>query len=71
MDCSEGLLCLNLTPNQQLCIIRDQTEIIECINLLTSDLSEIFATYTGDSLLMSYLNPNDNIQRKFTINYNI
>ena len=27
------------------------------------------ATYTGDSLLMSYLIPNDNIQRKFLIKF--
>ena len=69
IDCSEGLLCLNLTATQQLYIIRDTTEKIECVDLLSPDSSSIFATYTGDSLLMSYVIPNDNIQRKFLIKF--
>ncbi|CAF1579777.1 unnamed protein product [Adineta steineri] len=69
IDCSEGLLCLNLTTTQQLYVIRDETEKIECIDLLTTDLSSIIGTYTGDSLLMSYVIPSDNIQRKFLVKF--
>ncbi len=50
-------------------VIRDETEKIECVDLLSTDSSSIIATYTGDSLLMSYLIPNDNIQRKFLIKF--
>ncbi len=50
-------------------VIRDTTEKIECVDLLTTDPSSIIGTYTGDSLLMSYLIPNDNIQRKFLIKF--
>ncbi|CAF2010379.1 unnamed protein product [Rotaria magnacalcarata] len=42
---------------------------IECVDLSSPNPSAIFATYTGDSLLMSYLIPNDNIQRKFLIKF--
>ncbi|CAF0816169.1 unnamed protein product [Rotaria sp. Silwood1] len=69
IDCSEGYLSLNLSKTQQLYVIRDETEKIECVDLLSSDPSSIFATYTGDSLLISYLIPNDNIQRKFLIKF--
>jgi hypothetical protein len=69
IDCSEGLLSLNLTTTQQLYVIRDKTEKIECVDLLSMDSSSIMATYTGDSLLMSYLIPNDNTQRKFLIKF--
>jgi hypothetical protein len=69
IDCSEGLLNLSLTTTQQLYVIRDETEKIECIDLLSTDSSSIIATYTGDSLLISYLIPNDNIQRKFLIKF--
>ncbi|CAF4029307.1 unnamed protein product, partial [Adineta steineri] len=63
------LLCLNLTTTQQLYVIRDETEKIECIDLLTTDSSSIIGTYTGDSLLMSYVIPSDNIQRKFLVKF--
>ncbi|CAF2386464.1 unnamed protein product [Rotaria sp. Silwood2] len=69
IDCSEGFLSLNLTATQQLYVIRDETEKIECVDVLSSDPSSIFATYTGDSLLMSYCVRNDNIQRKFLIKF--
>jgi hypothetical protein len=69
IDCSEGLLSLSLTTTQQLCVIRDETEKIECVDLLSTDSSSIIATYTGDSLLISYLISNDNLQRKFLIKF--
>lgn len=69
LDCSEGPLHLNFTATQQLYIIRDETEKIECVDLSLSNSSSIFATYTGDSLLISYIIPGDNIQRKFLIKF--
>ena len=63
------MLSLSLTATQQLAVIRDETEKIECVDLLSSDSSSIIATYTGDSLLISYLIPNDHIQRKFLIKF--
>ncbi|CAF0784339.1 unnamed protein product [Adineta ricciae] len=69
IDCSEGLLCLTLTPSQQLYVIRDDTEKIECVDLLTTDSSSVMGTYTGDSLLLTYLIPHDNIQRKFLVKF--
>jgi hypothetical protein len=69
IDCSEGLLSLNLTTTQQLYVIRDETEKIECVDLLSTNSSSIIATYIGDSLLISYPIPNDNIQRKFLIKF--
>ena len=68
-DCSEGFLNLTLTTTQQLYVIRDETEKIECVDLLTTESSSIIGTYTGDSLLLSYVIPNDNIQRKFLIKF--
>jgi len=62
-------LNLSLTATQQLFVIRDETEKIECVDLLSTDTSSIIATYTGDSLLISYLIPNDHIQRKFLIKF--
>lgn len=69
IDCSEGLLSLRLTTTQQLYILRDETEKLESVDLLSYDSSSIIATYTGDSLLISYFLPHDNIQRKFLIKF--
>ncbi len=63
------MLSLSLTATQQLFVIRDETEKIECVDLLSTDSSSIIATYTGDSLLISYLISNDHIQRKFLIKF--
>lgn len=60
---------MTLTPSQQLYVIRDETEKIECIDLLTTDSSTIMGTYTGDSLLLTYFIPHDNIQRKFLVKF--
>jgi len=65
-DSSEGLLTLTITTTQQLVITRDETEKIECLDLLTSS---IVATYTGDSLLISHDIPNSDIQRKFLVQF--
>jgi len=43
---------LSLTTTQQLYVIRDKTEKIECVDLLSADSSSVIATYTGDSLLI-------------------
>ena len=69
MDCAEGPLCLKWTTTQQLLIVRDETETIECVDLLTPDASSMIATYTGDSLLIGYLIPHDNVQRKFLVQF--
>ena len=69
IDCSEGLLSLKLDTTQQLYVVRDETENIECVNLLSIEASSIVATYTGDSLLMSYTIPHDHTQRKFLIRF--
>ena len=69
MDCAEGPLCLKLTTTRQLLIVRDETEKIECVDLLTPDASSLIATYTGDSLLIGYLIPHDNVQRKFLVQF--
>ncbi|CAM4746521.1 unnamed protein product [Rotaria magnacalcarata] len=69
IDFSEGPLSVNFSITQQLYVLRDETEKIECVDLSSPNPSAIFATYTGDSLLMSYLIPNDNIQRKFLIKF--
>jgi len=60
---------LSLTTTQQLYVIRDETEKIECVDLLSADSSSVIATYTGDSLLISYLIPNDHCQRKFLVKF--
>lgn len=57
------------TPTQQLLVIRDEIDKLECIDLLATDSSSILATYTGDSLLISYLIPHDHSQRKFLIKF--
>ena len=69
IDCSEGLLSLVFTPTQQLLVIRDETDKLECLDFLSTDSSSILATYTGDSLLISYLIPHDHSQRKFLIKF--
>ena len=60
---------MTLTPSQQLYVIRDDTDKIECVDLLTTDSSSVMGTYTGDSLLLTYLIPHDNIQRKFLVKF--
>lgn len=69
IDCSEGLLRLTFTPTQQLLVIRDETDTLECVDFLSMDSSSLLATYTGDSLLISYLIPNDHTQRKFLVKF--
>lgn len=58
-----------LAPTQQLYVVRDETDQIECVDLLTTETSSIVGTYSGDSLLLSYLIPHDNVQRKFLVKF--
>ena len=69
IDCSEGLLRLKLATTQQLYVIRDETENIECVDLLLSSSTSLVATFTGDNLLISYIIPHDQIQRKFLVKF--
>lgn len=63
------MLTLKIATTQQLYVVRDGTEYIESVDLLSIVSSSIVATYIGDSLLISYSIPYEHIRRKFLIRF--